>query len=148
MEIAHLAVRAKTRSTTQRLTPAKSSAGFYSRPSFQATPVPVRKEALKLPINQRLLQRGNFLCRIEAFRAGLRAVQDGVAPVKPERILEIVEARARRFITAVLDPAICLQQRGRSEITIRIPPVARARRRAAGAQDAFIHAVELGAVLV
>src|SRR4030088_1861249 len=91
---------------------------------------------------------GNRPCRVEPLRAGLGAVHDGVAAIEPERVLENVEAFASGFVARVLYPAIGLEQRGRAEITIRIPPVARTRGRAAGAQDALVHAVELGAVFV
>src|SRR6202008_4101572 len=83
-----------------------------------------------------------------ALWAGFGAVHDGVAAIKPERILEIVEPLAGCFIARVLDPARCLQQRGRSKEALAVPPIARARGRAAGAEDALIEAVELFAVLV
>ena len=89
------------------------------------------------------LDLGDRLRRIEALRAGLGAVHDGVAAVEPERVFEIVEPLAGRLVAAVADPAVGLQQRGRAEIALRVPPVARARRRAAGAQDALVVAVEL-----
>lgn len=39
-----------------------------------------------------------------------------------------------------------MEQRGRSEVLLGVPPVGRARGGAAGAEDALVHAVELGAV--
>src|SRR3954469_12030647 len=100
-------------------------------------------QALNLPLDHLLLDLGDRLRRIEALRAGLGAVHDGMAAVEPERILEIVEPLAGGLVAAVVDPAVGLQQRGRAEITILIPPVARARGRAAGAQDALVVIVEL-----
>src|SRR5207253_3415398 len=47
-----------------------------------------------LPLDQLQFQFGDCLRRIEALRAGLGAVQDGVAAIEPERILEIVEPLA------------------------------------------------------
>src|SRR5690348_3443454 len=91
-----------------------------------------------LPLDQRLFQFRDLLCGIEALRAGFRAVQDGVAAVDPERILQIVKTLAGPLITAVLHPAVRLQQRGGAEIAVRIPPVARTGRRAARAEDAFV----------
>src|SRR5262245_26337944 len=82
------------------------------------------------------------------LRAGVGAVHDGVAAVEPERILEIVEPLAGCLVAAVHDPAVRLQERGRAEEALRVPPVARARRRAAGAQDALIESVEPAAVVV
>src|SRR6266404_5935891 len=101
-----------------------------------------------LAFDQLELEFGDGLGRIEALRAGLGAVHDGVATIKPERVLEIVESFAGGFVAAVLDPARCLQQRCRSQEALAVPPVARARRRAAGAENAFVEAVEFLAVLV
>src|ERR1700694_5455991 len=104
--------------------------------------------ASDLALDHLQLEFGDGLGRIEALRAGLGAVQDGVATIEPERILEIVEPLAGGFIAAVLDPAVRLQQRGRAEITLAVPPIARARGRTAGAQNTFVEAVELFAVLM
>src|SRR5450755_4423970 len=98
-------------------------------------------EALDLPLDHLQLEFGNGLGGIEALRAGLGAVHDGVAAIEPERILEIVEPLAGGLIAAVLDPARRLQQGGRAEIAVAVPPVARARGRAAGAQNTLIKTV-------
>src|SRR5205823_14370252 len=76
------------------------------------------------------------------------AIHDGVAAIEPERVLEIVEPLAGSLIAAIGDPARRLQQRGRTEKTFAVPPIARARGRAAGAQDAFVEPVEFFAILV
>src|SRR3546814_11958563 len=47
------------------------------------------------------------------------------------------------LVAAVGDPAVGLQQDGRAEEAVGIPPVAGAGGRAAGAEDALIEAVEL-----
>src|ERR1700745_3787635 len=101
-----------------------------------------------LPFDQLQLELGDRLGGIETLRTGLGAVHDGVAAVEPERVLEIVEPLAGSFVARVLDPAGGLQQRRRSEEALAVPPIARARGRAAGAQDALVKAVELFAVLV
>src|SRR4029077_4999621 len=85
---------------------------------------------------------------VEMFGAGLGAIHDGVAAVEAERVFQIVEPLAGRLVARIDDPALRLQQRRRAEIALGIPPIARARGRAAGAQDAFVEAVELGPVLV
>src|ERR1700681_2006293 len=110
-----------------------------TRPSYDL----FRLVRLHLPLDHHQLEFGDGLGGIEALRAGLGAVQDGVAAIKPERILEIVEPLAGGFIAAVLDPACRLQQRRRSQKALAVPPIARARRRAAGAENAFVEAVEL-----
>src|SRR5215470_17071655 len=79
---------------------------------------------LHLPLDHHLLDLGNRLRRIEVLRAGIGAVQDGVAAIEPERVLEIVEPLAGRLVAAVDDPAPRLQKRGRAEEAIRVPPVA------------------------
>src|SRR5215467_8753713 len=71
-----------------------------------------------------------------------------MAAIKPERVFEIVEPLAGGFVAGVGDPACRLQQRGRTEETLAVPPIARAGGRTTGAEDAFIKAVELFAVLM
>ena len=63
------------------------------------------------------------------------------------RILQRIQAFPRVLVAAVDDPAIGLQQDGGAEVTVAVPPVAGARRGAAGAQDALIEAVQLRAVV-
>src|SRR5262245_35481791 len=106
------------------------------------------RAGLHLPLDHLLLDLGDGLRRIEVLRAGIGAVQDGVAAVEPERVLEIVEPLAGRLVAAVDDPALCLQQRRRPEEAVAVPPVARAGGGAAGAQDALVEPVELAAVVV
>src|SRR6202158_4288824 len=112
------------------------------------TPWRAMNPASDLALDHLQLEFGNGLGGIEALRASLNAVHDGMTTIEPEWILEIVEPLAGGFIAAVLDPAVRLQQCGRAEITIAVPPIARAGGRAAGAQDAFVEPVELFAVLV
>src|SRR5690606_40795103 len=54
---------------------------------------------------------------------------------------------ARHLIAGVRDPAVSLQQDGRAEVTLAVPPVARARGLAAEAEDTLVEAVQLGAIL-
>src|SRR5690606_26641728 len=103
---------------------------------------------LLLPRQHQLLDLADRLGRVQALRAGARAVEDGVAAVQLERILEVVQARAGVLVAAVDDPAVGLQQHGRAEVAVAVPPVARAAGGAAAAQDAFVQAVELGAILL
>ena len=84
---------------------------------------------------------------VQPLRAGLGAVHDRVAAIQAERVIEPVKARAGVLIAAVGKPAIGLQQDRRTELLVLVPPVARARGRAAEAQDALPFPVELGAVL-
>src|SRR6476646_632519 len=104
------------------------------------------QRALHLPLDHHALDLGDGLGGVEALGAGLGAIHDGMAAVEPERILEIIEAVTGRLIAAVLQPAVGLKQRGRTEEALAVPPIARARGRAAGAQDALVQTVELLAV--
>jgi len=101
---------------------------------------------LNLPLDHLLLDLSDGFCRIEPLRAGLGAVHDGVTAVEPERIFQIVQPLARRLVAAVGDPAIGLQQDGRTQIAIATPPIARAAGGAAGTQNALPKTIELGAL--
>ena len=68
--------------------------------------------ALYLPLDHLQLEVGDRLGRVQILRAGLGAVHDGFAAVQPERVLEIVESLAGSLVSAVIDPAGRLQQRG------------------------------------
>ena len=95
-----------------------------------------------------LLDLGDRLGGIQVLRAGLGAVHDRVAAIQPERILEVVEPRAGGLVAACPRSSDRRQQRGRAEVAVAVPPVARAARRAAGAQDALVRPVELLLVLL
>lgn len=47
-----------------------------------------------------------------------------MAAVEFERVFYFIQAFTGRLIAAVYDPAIGVQQRSRSEISVAIPPVA------------------------
>ena len=59
--------------------------------------------------------------------AGLSAVHDGVAAVQLEGVVEVGETLGSLAITAVRDPAECLHEHSRAQVSIGIPPVAGAR---------------------
>lgn len=69
-----------------------------------------------------------------------------MASIQTHRVVERVESFGGSFITRVVDPSEGLEEDGRSEILLRIPPVRWARRAAACAQNAFVKTVELLAV--
>ena len=64
---------------------------------------------LHLPLDQRALDLGNGLGRVEVLRAGLGAVHDGVAAVEAERVFEIVEPLAGRLVARIDEPALRLK---------------------------------------
>jgi len=90
-----------------------------------------------------LLQARDRLRRIQTLRTAARAVHDPVAAVKAHRVVHPREALRCVLVPAVRDPAVHLLQNRRAEVVLRVPPVARAARRAARAQDALVHAIEL-----
>ena len=69
---------------------------------------------LYLARHHHLLDFRDRLRRVQTLRAGIRAIHDRVAAVKAERILKIIETLACRLITAINQPAIGLQQSGRT----------------------------------
>src|SRR5579871_4523482 len=93
--------------------------------------------------DHQLFDFGDGLGRVEALGASAGAVEDGVAPVKTEGILEIVQSFASRLVAAIGKPAIGLQQHRGSEVAVAVPPVAGAGGRAAEAEDAFPQPVQL-----
>src|SRR5690606_29926704 len=80
-------------------------------------------------------------------RAGPRAVHDGVAAIQAERVFQFVQTRASVLVAAVDNPAVGLQQDGRAEITVTVPPVAWTGGRTAGAENALVQAIEVLALL-
>jgi hypothetical protein len=79
-------------------------------------------------------------------RADIDAVHDRVAAEQAVRIFQVVQTLAGGFVARVGDEAVGLQQAGRTDELVRIPPERRARGRAARAQDALVQAVQLFAL--
>src|SRR5690606_26194398 len=126
-----------------RLSPAIAGPGHSIEASVMAA-----SASGTAPLQHQLLDLADGLGGIEPLRAGAGAVHDGVAAVELEGILQLVQARAGVLVAAVDDPAVGLQQDRRAEVALAVPPVARAAGRAAGAEDALVEAVELGAVFL
>ena len=93
------------------------------------------------------LDAGDRRARVEVLRARDRAVHDRVAAVELELVVQRGEALLRVLIARVGDPAVGLHEHGRSEVLVAVPPVRRARRRAAKAENALVEAVQLLAVV-
>src|SRR5690606_17218977 len=70
----------------------------------------------------------------QALRADLGAVHDRAAAVEAIDVVEKVQALGGGGVAAVGDEAVGLQQPRRADELVRIPPVGRAERAAAGAQ--------------
>src|ERR1700722_11564935 len=88
------------------------------------------------PMQHHLLDLADRLGGIQVLRTRFRAVHDGVAAVQPKRIFKTVQALARRLIARVDDPTIGGEQRGRSQIALSVPQIARTAGGTARAKDA------------
>ena len=95
-----------------------------------------------------LLDLGNRQRGVEALGACPRAVENGVASVQAHAVVEGVLALGLPLVTRVGDPAVRLEENGRSKVLLLVPPVRGAGCRAAGAENAFVETVELLAVLL
>src|SRR5207302_203513 len=98
-------------------------------------------------LDEELLDLVDGARRIQVLGARVDAIHDGVAAEQAVRILEVVEALGARLVAGVREEPIGLQQPGRADELVGVPPERRARGRAAGAQDALVEAVELLALL-
>ena len=109
--------------------------------------LPLEKTA---PLNStqrhRLLDLRNRPAGVQALGTRPRAVEDGVAPVQTHAVVQHLLPLGLVLVARVGEPAVGLQQHGGAEVFLAVPPVRRARGRAAGAEDAFVEPVELFAV--
>ena len=99
-----------------------------------------------VPLRQLFLDFGNRFARIQVFGTDLGAVHNGVTAVQFERVIEFAQTLGRVSVAAIFNPAKGLHEHGRTQILVGVPPVTGTRGRAARAQDAFVHAIELGSI--
>lgn len=83
---------------------------------------------------------------VQALGASPCTVHDGVTPVDGHLIVEGGLPLLSELITGVRDPPVALHKDGGAEVLARVPPVGGTRSRAARAQNALVHSVELLAV--
>mmetsp|Transcript_10638 Transcript_10638/g.30389 ORF Transcript_10638/g.30389 Transcript_10638/m.30389 type:complete len:202 (-) Transcript_10638:58-663(-) len=95
-----------------------------------------------------LLDVGNGTSWIQVLWTNLGAVHDGMATVKFECIIQIFQTFLGGTVTGILDPTVRLHQNGRSQVLVGIPPVGWTGRRATGAQNALVHSIQLGPILL
>src|SRR5690606_37748060 len=88
--------------------------GFRLRSDWGFSIASGEASASNAALDHQLLQLGYCLGRIKSFRACLSAIQDGVAAVEAEGILQVIQSVAGRLVTAVNHPAVGLQQNGRA----------------------------------
>src|SRR6478735_9231944 len=82
----------------------------------------LRRSALTL--DHHLLDLRYGFAGIQTLGAGARAIEDRMAAIETEGVFELVETFLRRFISAVGQPAPGLEQNGRSQEAIAVPPMA------------------------
>src|SRR5581483_769727 len=98
-------------------------------------------------LDQKLADVPDRLRGIEPLRTDFRAVHDGMAAEQLVRIFQVVQALAGRLVARVGDESVRPQERRRAHELVRVPPERRALRRAAAAENAFVKAVQLVAIL-
>src|SRR5579863_550426 len=117
---------AKAKKSGRRIGPSRASDAAVKRTRCSSA-WPARSN---LPLDHEVLDLADRFRRVEALRAGFRAIHARMATIKPERVFDLIEPLAFRLIARIIDPAIGLQQHGRTEIAVAVPPIAWARRRA------------------
>ena len=95
-----------------------------------------------------LLDLSNRQGGVQALGACPRAVENGVASVQAHAVVEGVLALGLPLVTRIGDPAVRLEENGRSKVLLLVPPVRGAGCRAAGAENAFVETVELLALVL
>jgi len=71
-----------------------------------------------------------------------------VASIQAKGVVELCQSFLPVLVSAVDDPSVCLQQRGRSQVLVAVPPIRRTRRGAASTENALIQPVEFGALFL
>ena len=102
---------------------------------------------LLLPKGHVLLDLRDGLGRVQTLGTRSGAIQDRVTAVQTHAVLQHLLALRMALVAGIVQPAERLEQDGRAKVFFAVPPVRWTRRGAAGAQDAFVEAVELFALL-
>jgi len=93
-----------------------------------------------------LLDFCNCLGWIQTFRTCSAAVQDSVASVQAHAVVKSFLSLGCALIARVIKPPIRLEQNGRAEVLLAVPPVRWAGCGAASTEDALVKAIELLAI--
>lgn len=86
--------------------------------------------------------------RLQPLGAGSSAVEDGMASVQTEGVLQLFLSVRSVRVPRVGYPAVCMHQGRRTQIDILVPPVTGACGGAASAENALVHPVQLLSVLL
>ncbi|RYR16416.1 hypothetical protein Ahy_B04g073431 [Arachis hypogaea] len=93
----------------------------------------------------------DLLSGVQTLWAGASTIQYGVAAIELEFIINGLQSLLSVLVTTVTYPPVLpvsVEQRSRSQIRFRVPPVTRAGCATAGTQYTLIHPIKLGAVLL
>lgn len=85
-------------------------------------------------------------CGVQVFRTRVHTVHDGVAAEQAVWVVQVVQTFVGDGVAGVGDEAVGIQEAGWANEFVGVPPEGWAGGRAAGAEDAFIQAVQLGAL--
>ena len=78
---------------------------------------------------------------VQVFRTRVHTVHDGVAAEQAVWVVQVVQTFGGDGVAAVGDEAVGVEQAGRADEFVGIPPERRAGSGAAGAQNTFVQAV-------
>ena len=107
---------------------------FYRLPAHKAQAACCR---LYRPFQHDFFNLADCPRRVQMLRTGIDAVHNRMAAEQAIRIVQIVQTLVGDRIAAVGDKAVGIQQAGRADEFVGIPPERRAGCGAAGAQDAL-----------
>lgn len=93
-----------------------------------------------------LLDLPDGLSRVQTLGTHFDAIHDGVTAEQFVGVVQLLQTFLGSLVAAVLDEAGGLQQSGRTEEFVWVPPKAGAGSGAAGAEDALVEAIQLVAV--
>ena len=84
--------------------------------------------------------------RVKALGTDIHTILNAMAPEHTEGIVKLRQTLIRRLISTISQKPIRLQQAGRSDKSIGIPPERRTACRTASAKNALVESIELGSV--
>lgn len=90
----------------------------------------------------------DLLCGVQTLRASTSAVHNCMAPVKLELVIDGLQPLFGVLITAVRYPSVSMEQGSRSQIRLRVPPIARTRSTTTSTKNTLIHPIKLLPILL
>lgn len=95
-----------------------------------------------------LLDLGDGVTWVETLGARPCAIENRMASVQAHRVVKGVLSLGLSLVTRIDDPSVRLQEDGGTKVLLGVPPVRRARGRAAGAENALVETIQLPPVLL